>query len=163
MELLPGLEQASEELAKMGAPPEGLSVAETRAWLHQRIDETFTAMNEERPPVASEVDHRRCRVGARRRDGADAVTSGRAAIAGIGELAPRRDTGGGAAFDPLDFDAFLAAQADRRPGNGEPLRSLDDAHRARLERLLPRESRRVRRDRCDRSGGASPVLAAPGL
>ncbi len=84
---------------------------------------------------------------------------------------------GGAAFDPADFDAFLAVQADLgtkwlpafvrvteelpklasmkidkqrlrreawragevywRPAKGEPLRSLDDADRARLEPLLP--------------------------
>jgi acetyl esterase len=58
MDLLPGLRDAFEALAQMGAPPDGLSTAETRAWLHARIDETFTAMNEQRPPVASEVDHR---------------------------------------------------------------------------------------------------------
>jgi len=58
MELLPGLEDAFAALAQMGTPPEGLSTAETRAWLHDRIDETFTAMGADRPPVASEVDHR---------------------------------------------------------------------------------------------------------
>jgi acetyl esterase len=58
MPLLPGLQDAATALAKMADQPPGLSPAEARAWLHERIDETFTAMNEERPPVASEVDHR---------------------------------------------------------------------------------------------------------
>jgi acetyl esterase len=38
--------------------PDGLSPAEKRAWMHERIDETFTAMMDDRPPVATEVDHR---------------------------------------------------------------------------------------------------------
>ena len=58
MELLPGLQEAFSSFATMGAPPDGLSTAERRAWIHVRIDETFTAMYEERPPVASEIDHR---------------------------------------------------------------------------------------------------------
>ena len=58
MPLLPGLQDAAAALAKMADQPPGLSPAEARAWLHERIDETFTAMNEDRPPVASEVDHR---------------------------------------------------------------------------------------------------------
>jgi acetyl esterase len=58
MDLLPGLQDAFESMARMGTPPEGLSVAERREWMHDRIDETFTSMNEGRPPVASEVDHR---------------------------------------------------------------------------------------------------------
>jgi hypothetical protein len=59
MDLLPGLQDAFASLAQMGTPPAGLSTAETRAWLHERIDETFTSMAEPRLPVASEVDHRR--------------------------------------------------------------------------------------------------------
>jgi acetyl esterase len=58
MELLPGLEDAFASLAQIGTPPDGLSTAETRAWLHERIDDAFTAMSAERLPVASEVDHR---------------------------------------------------------------------------------------------------------
>jgi acetyl esterase len=58
MDLLPGLEDAFAALAQMGTPPAGLSTAETRAWLHDRIDETFTSLSAEQPPVASEVDHR---------------------------------------------------------------------------------------------------------
>jgi acetyl esterase len=58
MELLPGLRDAFASFAAMGTPPDGLTTAERRAWIHERIDETFTALNEERPPVASEVDHR---------------------------------------------------------------------------------------------------------
>ena len=57
MNLLPGLQEAFDSMVRMGAPPEGLSVAEQRGWLHERIDETFTSMNEQRGPVASEVDH----------------------------------------------------------------------------------------------------------
>jgi acetyl esterase len=58
MELLPGLQAAFESFAAMGSPPEGLTTAERRAWIHEHIDATFTAFNQERPPVASEVDHR---------------------------------------------------------------------------------------------------------
>jgi acetyl esterase len=58
MDLLPGLQGAFESMTRMGAPPEGLSVAERREWMHDRIDETFTSMNDARPPLASEVDHR---------------------------------------------------------------------------------------------------------
>jgi acetyl esterase len=57
MPLLPALQDAYEGLAKMADQPPGLSPAEARAWLHERIDENFTAMNEDRPPVASEADH----------------------------------------------------------------------------------------------------------
>jgi acetyl esterase len=56
MPLLPALESAAESLAKMSSPPDGLSVAEHRAWMHERIDETFTAMNTEHPAVANEDD-----------------------------------------------------------------------------------------------------------
>ncbi|HEY7106986.1 MAG TPA: alpha/beta hydrolase [Acidimicrobiia bacterium] len=58
MDLLPGLQDAFDSLVSMGTPPEGLSVAQRRAWMHERIDETFTSMGDERPPVASEVDRR---------------------------------------------------------------------------------------------------------
>jgi acetyl esterase len=58
MDLLPGLQDAFDSLVSMGTPPEGLSVAERRAWMHDRIDETFTSMGDERAPVASETDHR---------------------------------------------------------------------------------------------------------
>ena len=58
MELLPGLQEAFSSFATMGAPPDGLSTAERRGVDPPRIDETFTAMYEERPPVASEIDHR---------------------------------------------------------------------------------------------------------
>ena len=58
MPLLPALQEAFEGLAKMADQPPGLSTAEARAWLHERIDENFTALNVDRPPVASEVDHR---------------------------------------------------------------------------------------------------------
>jgi acetyl esterase len=78
MDLLPGLQDAFESMARMGTPPEGLSVAERRAWLHERIDETFTSMNEQRPPVASEVDHR-VAVG----DGEITVRAYRADVAGV--------------------------------------------------------------------------------
>ena len=57
MQLLPGLEVAFEGMAKMADQPPGLSPAEARAWLHEKIDENFTAMSADRPPVALEVDH----------------------------------------------------------------------------------------------------------
>jgi acetyl esterase len=57
MELLPGLQDAFAAMREMGSPPEGLSPAETRAWLHERIDANFTALMEDRPPVASEIDY----------------------------------------------------------------------------------------------------------
>jgi acetyl esterase len=57
-DLLPALAPAFEGLHKMANLPPGLSIAEMRAWLHQQIDEVFTAMYENRPPVESEVDHR---------------------------------------------------------------------------------------------------------
>jgi len=58
MPLLPALQDAFDGLAKMADQPPGLSPAEGRAWMHERIDENFTALNVDRPPVASEVDHR---------------------------------------------------------------------------------------------------------
>jgi acetyl esterase len=58
MPLLPGLEGAFEGMARMADQPPGLSPAEARAWLHEKIDENFTAMSEDRPPVALEVDHK---------------------------------------------------------------------------------------------------------
>jgi acetyl esterase len=57
MELLPGLQDAFAAMKEMGSPPEGLSPAEARAWLHERIDTNFTALSEDRPPVASEIDY----------------------------------------------------------------------------------------------------------
>jgi acetyl esterase len=57
MELLPGLQDAFAAMKEMGSPPEGLSPAEARAWLHERIDANFTALSEDRPPVASEIDY----------------------------------------------------------------------------------------------------------
>jgi acetyl esterase len=57
MELLPGLQDAFAGLKEMGSPPEELSPAEARAWMHERIDANFTALSEDRPPVASEIDH----------------------------------------------------------------------------------------------------------
>jgi acetyl esterase len=58
MPLLPALQEAFEGLAKMADQPPGLAPAEARAWMHEKIDEHFTALNVDRPPVASEVDHR---------------------------------------------------------------------------------------------------------
>ena len=57
MPLLPTLQEAFEGLTKMADQPPGLSPAEARAWMHEKIDENFTALNVDRPPVASEVDH----------------------------------------------------------------------------------------------------------
>lgn len=58
MELLRALRPAFDALAEMGSPPEGLSIEETRTWLHERIDATFSALGADRPPVASETDRR---------------------------------------------------------------------------------------------------------
>ena len=59
MALLPALQEAFEGLVKMADQPPGLSPAEALAcWMHEKIDENFTALNVDRPPVASEVDHR---------------------------------------------------------------------------------------------------------
>jgi acetyl esterase len=57
MPVLPALEEAYAALGKMVKPPAGLSTGEARAWLHERIDETFTAMYDTRPPVAHEIDY----------------------------------------------------------------------------------------------------------
>ncbi len=57
MELLPGLRDAFAAMTEMGSPPEGLSAADSRAWYHERIDANFTALSEDRPPAALEVDY----------------------------------------------------------------------------------------------------------
>ena len=57
MPLLPALQEAFEGLAQMANQPPGLSPAEARAWMHEKIDENFTALYVDRPPVASEIDH----------------------------------------------------------------------------------------------------------
>jgi acetyl esterase len=56
MELLPGLQAPFDDMMNMVQPPEGMTPAERREWMHARIDETFTTMQQDRPPVASEVD-----------------------------------------------------------------------------------------------------------
>src|SRR5579863_2330325 len=57
MPVLPALQDAYDALLRMVQPPEGLSTADTRRWVHERIDETFGTLSLPRPPVASETDH----------------------------------------------------------------------------------------------------------
>lgn len=55
--LRPGLDAAIARFVAMAAPPDHLDTAERRAWVHARIDEVADDWCEQRPPLASEVDH----------------------------------------------------------------------------------------------------------
>jgi acetyl esterase len=57
MPILAALQPAFETLISATAPPVDVTPAELRALIHTMIESTFSAMYEERLPVASEVDH----------------------------------------------------------------------------------------------------------